>query len=82
MVDGDVAVGAGAPEDVRNKDTGADSGGDGVLLDDTASTHWPRELASSRHDILQGCLWPAVFFLIFATRLGNEGCRFITSRTD
>jgi hypothetical protein len=82
MASSDVAAGAGALKDVRDGDTSAYSGGDGVLLNDAASINWSSEFMSSRRSTLQGCLWPVGFFLIFATRLENGGCKFITSGLD
>jgi hypothetical protein len=62
-----------------DEDAGADNGGDGVLPDDVTLADWLSELASTKHGTLLGRLWLAVFFLIFAARSENGGCRFITS---
>jgi hypothetical protein len=57
-------------------------GVDGVLLDDAAAADWLAKLASSQRGTLQGCLRPAVFFLIFVMTLENGGYRFNLSRLD
>jgi hypothetical protein len=53
-----------------------------VLLDDATMDNWLGDYMNSRHGTLWGRLWSAIFFLIFATRFGNGGCRFIMSRPD
>ena len=82
IASGNATAGAKAPEDVRDGDTVVDGGGNGILLDATTMAYWLGDAASSRRDTLWGCLWPSVFFLIFAMRFGNGGCRFIMSGPD
>jgi hypothetical protein len=67
--------------DAGDDDVAMGDGDDGILLDDTAAADWLSELAS-RCSTLQGRLWSAVFFLIFAMMLGNGGCRFNMSGPD
>lgn len=82
VADGNAATRARALEDIGDGDVSANGGGDGILLDDVVVANWLGDYVSSRHGTLWGCLWPVVFFLIFAKKFGNEGCRFIMSGPD